>query len=77
MIRVYIGQKSYVGAYHALILKVAERDGIPIPDELPMPPPPRREQYQRLKKAGLTDIPEPHRKRAKRSGSSTKTVRPV
>lgn len=77
MLRSYIGQKSYVEAYHALILKVAERDGIPVPDELPMPPPPRREQYRRLKKAGITDIPEPARKRAKRIGTTPKSVRPV
>lgn len=67
MIRAYIGQKSYVEAYHALILKVAERDNIPVPDELPLPPPPQRDQYRRMKKAGFTDIPEPARKRAKRA----------
>lgn len=66
-IRVYIGQKSYTEAYHDLITKLAERDGIPLPEDLPLPPPPRTEQYRRMIKAGLSDIPKPPRTRQRRS----------
>ncbi|MGP0171343.1 hypothetical protein ACSVIJ_05595 [Pseudomonas sp. NCHU5208] len=69
-IRVYIGQKSYIDAYQALIKKLSERDGIPLPDVLPMPPPPRSEQYRRMIKAGLSDIPAPVKKRQRRSKAS-------
>jgi hypothetical protein len=66
-LRAYIGKRSYIAAYHDLIQRIAERDGIPLPDELPSPPPPRADQYRRMSKAGLTDIPEPARRRASRS----------
>lgn len=68
-LRAYIGKRSYIAAYHDLIQRIAERDGIPLPDELPSPPPPRADQYRRMTKAGLTDIPEPARRRARRSKS--------
>lgn len=66
-IRVYIGQKSYAEAYQSLITRIAERDGIPLPDVLPLPPPPRPEQYRRMMKAGLSDIPDPVKKRRRRT----------
>lgn len=66
-LRVYIGQRSYAEAYHDLIRQVAERDGIPLPEELPTPPPPRLDQYKRMVKAGFTDIPLPAAKRRSRS----------
>ncbi|SBW84324.1 hypothetical protein PVE_R2G0295 [Pseudomonas veronii 1YdBTEX2] len=66
-LRAYIGKRSYTEAYHDLIQRIAERDRIPLPDELPSPPPPRADQYRRMSKAGLTDIPEPARRRASRS----------
>ncbi len=68
-LRAYIGKRSYTAAYHELIRRIAERDGIPLPDELPSPPPPRADQYRRMSKAGLTDIPQPARRRASRSKS--------
>ena len=68
-IRVYIGQKSYIEAYQVLITKLSERDKIPLPEVLPLPPPPRREQYRRMIKAGLSDIPQPLTKRKRRSTS--------
>lgn len=66
-LRAYIGKRSYIAAYHDLIQRIAERDGIPLPDELPSPPPPRVDQYRRMSEAGLTGIPEPARKRSSRS----------
>ncbi|MBM5458884.1 hypothetical protein H8F21_15060 [Pseudomonas sp. P66] len=66
-LRAYIGKRSYIDAYHDLIKRIAERDGIPLPEELPSPPPPRDDQYRRMTKAGLTGIPEPSRRRKSRS----------
>lgn len=62
-IRVYIGQKSYTEAYQELFTRMALRDELPIPEELPLPPPPRMDQYRRMIKAGLVDIPRPIPKR--------------
>ncbi|QIZ23154.1 Hypothetical protein (plasmid) [Pseudomonas putida] len=64
-LRTYIGRRSYTDAYHDLIQRIAERDGIPLPEELPAPPPPRADQYRRMTKAGLTGIPEPSSRRRK------------
>ena len=66
-IRRYIGQKSYAEAYREVILLVAERDKIPIPADLPEPPPPRPDQYKRMIKARFTDIPSPEKRRKGRS----------
>lgn len=63
-LRSYIGKRSYIDAYHDLLRRIAERDGIPLPDELPSPPPPRSDQYRRMTKAGLIGIPEPIRRRS-------------
>lgn len=62
-LRAYIGKRSYKEAYHDLITRIADRDGIPLPPELPAPPPPRADQYRRMTRAGLTGIPEPVRRR--------------
>jgi len=66
-IRVYIGKKSYVEAYQELFKRMAIRDGLPIPEVLPLPPPPRLDQFKRMVKAGLTDIPRPSKKRKSRT----------
>lgn len=68
-IRVYIGKKSYVEAYQELFKRIAIRDDLPIPDELPLPPPPRMDQFKRMVKAGLTDIPRPSQKRKRRASA--------
>lgn len=61
-LRSYIGPgRSYTEAYHDLILRVAERDGIPPPTELPSPPPPRLDQFKRMARSGLKGIPKPAR----------------
>jgi hypothetical protein len=62
-IRIYIGQKSYTEAYQELFRRMALRDDLPIPQDLPLPPPPRMDQYRRMIKAGLVDIPRPVPKR--------------
>lgn len=66
-LRAYIGKRSYIDAYHSLIKQIADRDGIPLPDDLPSPPPPRSDQYRRMLKAGLSGIPEPIRSRSSKA----------
>lgn len=69
-LRAYIGRRTYVDAYHDLIRRIAERDGVPLPCELPSPPAPRREQVRRMIKAGLIDTPEPIGTKKQRQKSS-------
>lgn len=66
-IRVYIGKKSYVEAYQELFKRMAIRDGLAIPEDLPLPPPPRMDQFKRMAKAGLTGIPRPVEKRKRKA----------
>lgn len=70
-LRSYIGlRRSYTDAYHDLILRIAERDGIAPPAELPTPPPPRLDQFKRMTRSGLKGIPEPvRRKRRSRAAA--------
>ncbi|HBP5005799.1 TPA: hypothetical protein L5632_003366 [Pseudomonas aeruginosa] len=58
-IRVSIGVRNYQDAYEETVLRLAQREGIPPPEQIPLAPPPRRDQYRRMVKAGLQDIPKP------------------
>lgn len=69
-LRAYIGKRSYVDAYHDLIRRIAKRDGIPLPCELPLPPALRRDQARRMTKAGLVEIPQPIGSKKPRQKSS-------
>lgn len=58
-IRVSIGTRTYQEAYEETIVRLAQREGMALPEKMPEAPPPRRDQYKRMLKSGLVSIPAP------------------
>ncbi|WP_370601821.1 hypothetical protein [Pseudomonas nitroreducens] len=65
-IRVSIGARNYQDAYAETVTRLAQREGIAAPDVMPLAPPPKRDQYRRMVKAGLLDIPQPETAKSRR-----------
>ncbi|HHH9443117.1 TPA: hypothetical protein ACP32N_005105 [Pseudomonas aeruginosa] len=65
-IRVSIGTRNYQEAYAETVTRLAEREGIAAPDVMPIAPAPKRDQYKRMLKAGLRDIPQPETSKSRR-----------